>query len=208
MKGLKPEVIPSHFDEKSLDKSSFASPLDFVQENALQKALEVAERLGESDSADLIIGADTVVVLDDVILEKPESEAAAVDMLSALSGRGHIVATGVAFVWTDKTGKKKKKENKAEEQEQEEQEENGDGRMIHTVHYGTIVETAQVEMAEIPSEEILAYVAHGDYADKAGGYGIQSLAALYVSGIRGDYYCVKGFPIHRVAAILANHWQP
>eukprot|EP00051_Salpingoeca_urceolata_P017862 m.246528 g.246528 ORF g.246528 m.246528 type:complete len:208 (-) comp19065_c0_seq18:2366-2989(-) len=99
--GLNFSVLPSEFDERSLVKSDFATPSDFVQESAKQKATEVAKRDGAT--GDLFIGADTVVVLGGKILEKPLTDANAKEMLSALSGQSHYVVTGVALLTADGT---------------------------------------------------------------------------------------------------------
>ena len=93
--GLNFEIIPSNFEE-NLDKSSFSHPCHYVKENAKQKALDVWRRLSvDKDSQpDLIIGADTVVSMDDKIYGKPQDEEDAIDMLTALSGKKHTVFTG------------------------------------------------------------------------------------------------------------------
>lgn len=85
-------VIPSEFDE-SLVPSDLA-PADHVLYSALMKARDVAETHGDS----LVIGADTIVVVDDTILGKPANRSDAIRMLEMLSGRGHEVYTGVALI--------------------------------------------------------------------------------------------------------------
>ncbi|CAI7996078.1 dTTP/UTP pyrophosphatase [Geodia barretti] len=92
------EIIPSHFEE-TLDKAAFPQPWRYVEETALGKAKEVAGRLGDRQDWAVVIGADTVVVLDNKILEKPGSDARAREMLTSLSGRQHTVFTGLALVW-------------------------------------------------------------------------------------------------------------
>lgn len=141
---MTPEVMPSTFDEKSLDKASFPSALQFVQENALQKALEVARRPGLQ--YDLVIGSDSVVVLDGKILEKPESDGEAADMIAALSGNRHVVATGVALVF------------------------HGPNGAAAQVHETFVCETS-VKFSRLTAAEIEAYIRHQDHGDKAGGYG-------------------------------------
>ena len=92
---LEAEVLPSTFEE-DLDKG--LTPAEYVQETAMGKAHEVAARFpGRS----LIVGADTVVVSGDAILEKPKDAAAARAMLGSLSGSTHSVCTGVALVYSD-----------------------------------------------------------------------------------------------------------
>eukprot|EP01084_Bolivina_argentea_P092220 165937_1 len=96
---LKFEVIPSTFPE-NLDKSKF-SPSDYVKENAKLKALQVYEtecKKSENNKPDLVIGADTVVVFNNKILEKPKDIHNAKEMLSSLSNNTHIVASGVALI--------------------------------------------------------------------------------------------------------------
>ncbi|XP_075991755.1 dTTP/UTP pyrophosphatase [Anticarsia gemmatalis] len=93
--GLKVGLCPSLFEE-DLDPKSFKSFSEFVEETALQKVLEVENRLTKEGKApDLVIGADTMVTLDGEMFGKPTNEQEAVSMLSRLSGRGHTVYTGV-----------------------------------------------------------------------------------------------------------------
>jgi len=87
-------VVPSAFEE-NLDKALFETPADYVKEYARRKAIDVAEKETE---ADLIIGCDTVVVLDGAIMEKPGSTSEAIKMISSLSGRSHSVFSGVALL--------------------------------------------------------------------------------------------------------------
>jgi len=120
----------------------------------------------------VVIGADTVVVLDDDVLGKPSSRDEAVEMLTRLSGKEHRVLTGVCVVstWT------------------------GEER--------TAVEETWVRFRDLERPEILSYVETGESDDKAGAYGIQGRAALFVEGIRGDFYNVMGLPLARLALLL------
>lgn len=92
--GLSFTPIPSTFEE-TLDKSQFPTPQAYVIANAQGKAVDVARSHPQHD---LIIGSDTVVAHDSTILEKPSSEADALAMLKALSGRDHVVYTGVSLI--------------------------------------------------------------------------------------------------------------
>eukprot|EP00397_Hematodinium_sp_SG-2012_P016173 GEMP01016492.1.p1 GENE.GEMP01016492.1~~GEMP01016492.1.p1 ORF type:complete len:225 (+),score=36.17 GEMP01016492.1:58-675(+) len=94
------EVEPSSFEE-NLDKSQFAHPRDYVVANARGKAGEVAGRASSTDA--IVISADTVVVRDERILEKPKSVDEAKEMLWSLSGRKHVVYTGVCICYKGKT---------------------------------------------------------------------------------------------------------
>ena len=73
----------------------------------------------------------------------------------------------------------------------------------------TVSETVATEVAFIPmsDEEIHRYIASGEPLDKAGAYGIQGLAARYISGIRGDYYNVVGLPVCRLSNVLKNSFS-
>lgn len=101
IQGLTFEVIPSTFEE-NLPKDQFSSPDLYVMENAKQKALEVLRRVfsdkeSGAKSPIVVIGCDTVVVQDGVILEKPTDEQDAFNMLTKLSSGPHDVFSGVAL---------------------------------------------------------------------------------------------------------------
>jgi septum formation protein len=159
-------VSPADVDE------SLPSPVvpDAVRELALRKARAVATRHGEA----LVIGADTVVVLDDQPLGKPRDPAEARAMLRRLRGREHEVLTGVAVVHA------------------------ASGRSA------TAVARTRVFMARYPDEVIEAYVASGEALDKAGGYGIQDLGGALVAGWIGSYSNVVGLPLAETRRLLAG----
>ncbi|XP_010786907.1 N-acetylserotonin O-methyltransferase-like protein [Notothenia coriiceps] len=97
--GLRFQVVPSWFKE-TLDKGLFKAPHEYAVETARQKALEVARRMPfkHLKTPDIVIGADTIVTVDGMILEKPVNKDDAYRMLSKLSGKEHSVFTGVAIV--------------------------------------------------------------------------------------------------------------
>lgn len=162
--GLAFEIFPSSVEENS-DKNT---PSDIVKDLALQKALDVAGQCNHS----LVIGADTIVVHNNRILEKPEDKQEAYEMLSSLSGKTHSVFTGVALVMTDEEG-------------------------TELMEKTFFVET-KVTFSTLTPREILSYVESGSPMDKAGAYGIQDdWGALFVEKISGDYYNVVGFPLNR-----------
>ena len=155
-------------------------PEEIVKELALMKAENVAEELAEENPAGavkstVVIGADTIVVLDGKILGKPADEAAAVRMLSSLQGRRHDVYTGVAVLDYDENGEKR----------------------VYNYPVGTAV-----YVNEMTEEEIRAYVETKDPLDKAGAYGIQGRFAAHIDRIEGDYYNVVGLPVSRVYRTL------
>lgn len=160
MIGIAHEVITADVDESPIEG---LTPTLFARHLASQKVQHVAG----SVRADLIIGADTIVVLDDVILGKPESPEHARSMLATLSGRTHEVITAVAMLTPEMVSP-------------------------HVFHVVT-----EVTFSILTKNEIDSYVAGGSPMDKAGSYGIQDdLGSLFVSSIRGDYYNVVGLPIH------------
>lgn len=144
-------------------------PRDVVRELALRKAREIAAL--HTGRNRLIIGADTIVVHKNRILEKPADRQDAEKMLASLSSTRHQVLTGVALVKSYAGG------NKTET--------------------STFVEETEVIFGDVQDTEITEYVQTGSPMDKAGGYGIQDhWGSIFVKRIIGDYYNVVGFPLH------------
>jgi septum formation protein len=137
---------------------------DYVQRLALTKA----EAIAATRLFGLVLGADTVVVADDVILGKPRDEEDARLMLRRLSGKWHEVLTGVALVCAE------------------------DKRC--RVAY----EQTHVRFGVMSEREIEGYVATGEPLDKAGAYAVQGGAALFIEAIDGDYWNVVGLPVRSV----------
>ncbi len=140
-------------------------PIDDPEEVALlgarAKAADVAARHVDA----VVIGADTVVVVDGDLLGKPADDAEAIGFLSQLSGRTHTVVTGVAV----------RRESEGIEL------------------FGR--EATRVRFRKVSLSEIEAYVRSGEPKDKAGAYGIQGLGAALVERIDGCYYNVVGLPV-------------
>ncbi|XP_002963282.2 N-acetylserotonin O-methyltransferase-like protein [Selaginella moellendorffii] len=182
--GLKVEVIPSTFEE-TLDKLQYATPGDYAAETATHKAIEVSRRLIQLESqrnVDLIVGADTVVELDGMILEKPRDEKDAFRMLSLLSGRQHKVYTGVVILLPHAT----------------------DPTLGQAPLLRSFYEETAVEFGNLDEATITAYIATGEPMDKAGSYGIQDAGASLVKSVNGCFYNVVGFPIHRFCLELES----
>lgn len=137
---------------------------DFVGRLALAKA----EAVARTRLFGLVLGADTTVVVDGHILEKPRDEEDARRMLRLMSERWHEVLTGVALVSAES------------------------GRAT------TGLERTRVRFAAMTDEEIAWHVETGDVLDKAGAYAIQGRAALFIEGIEGDYWNVVGLPVRLV----------
>ncbi|CAL8320086.1 unnamed protein product [Merluccius merluccius] len=184
--GLRFEVVPSWFKE-TLDKSLFKAPHEYAVETARQKALEVARRMPfkHLKTPDIVIGADTIVTVDGLILEKPVDKADAYRMLSRLSGKEHSVCTAVAIVLCH-------------------QQENEEIDYQMTDFY----EETKVKFADLSETMLWEYIDSGEPMDKAGGYGIQALGGMLVEYIQGDFLNVVGFPLNRFCKqldLIYNH---
>ena len=156
--GLEIEICPSRVDES---EAVHVSPETWVQKLALAKAKAVSANLKNG----LVIGADTVVVINQQVIGKPEHAEHAIEILTQLSGMCHEVMTGVALidlerkreiVWREKT---------------------------------------VVQFRKLRQHEILTYASSGEALDKAGAYGVQGRAAAFVERIEGCYFNVVGLPL-------------
>ncbi|NWW38050.1 ASML protein, partial [Panurus biarmicus] len=183
--GLRFEVVPSWFKE-TLEKSSFTAPYEYAVETAKQKALEVANRMHVKHlrTPDVVIGADTIVSVDEQILEKPTDKQDAYRMLSRLNGKEHSVFTGVAIIHCCS------KDNQLE--------------MEITDFY----EETKVKFSELSEELLWEYIHSGEPMDKAGGYGIQALGGMLVEYVHGDFLNVVGFPLNHFCKKLAELYYP
>ena len=140
------------------------SPYDRVCVLARSKAEQIAPLYPDS----IILGSDTMVVLDDMTLGKPKNEQDAVNMLLSLQGRTHQVMTGVWMIETNAQG--------------------------NAVKSRGFTDVTSVDFYGFSHNEAEEYVATGEPMDKAGSYGIQGLGMRFVKGIRGDYFTVMGLP--------------
>ena len=160
------EACPVDIDEERHPNEEAAV---YVERLAQEKARAAA---GVRVAGSTIIGADTVVVVDEEILGKPRDEDDARRMLRQLSGRWHQVLTGIVLI-------------------------NGTPSEIRVAH-----ETTDVKFAAMSEGEIDWYVSSGEPMDKAGAYAIQGLGARFIEGIRGDYFSVVGLPVRLLYQLL------
>ena len=150
---------------------------------ASEEARECAERLAREKAlvvsrnrpGDLVLGADTVVVVDGILLAKPADAEDAARMLRILSGRQHQVITGVCLALA---------------------------RERQAPDITVASETTVVTVSDIPEQEIREYVATGEPMDKAGAYAIQGRASRWIPRIEGDYSNVVGLPVALVYRML------
>jgi septum formation protein len=169
--GITFTVQPSAVDENII---LALPPAEYAVELAKRKAQAVAAKIPHG----IVIGADTIVVLEKKILGKPISEADACAMLRSLSGKTHRVFTGFAIF----------------------------DRPSNRETAG--VEMTDVTFRELEEAEIAAYVRSGGALDKAGAYGIQDLSAVFCERLNGCFYNVVGFPLPKFYLALRAFYQP
>jgi septum formation protein len=139
---------------------------------AAQLALSKAQAVAAPLDAGVVIAADTIVCIEGQLLGKPQNEYEAAEMLRTLGGRTHQVLTGVAVIRQPRGQ-----------------------TLIH-------VEITHVTMRTLREEEICWYVGSGEPYDKAGGYGIQGKAAIFVEKVEGCYFNVVGLPLFALSLML------
>lgn len=151
-------------------------PTDYSERLARDKARTIWKRT-EKHSDLYVLGADTIVLVDTHVLEKPASVADAVRMLRQLSGRVHCVVTSVCLIGPRAKGK------------------------FEDVRS----EITRVCFQSLTDDEIHSYVATGEPMDKAGAYAIQGIASRWIPRIEGCYFNVVGLPISLVYRMLQEH---
>ena len=196
--GVSFTVQPADIDETPRPGEQ---PRDYAERLAREKALAIFQQRPH----DCVLGADTIVVVDDAILGKPRNTDDAVRMLRLLSGRKHAVITGVCVVEAVASGRLPVASNKAETvrllESQGEELATGN-RPLATALERTSSETTLVSMSDLSDDEIRGYVATGEPMDKAGAYAIQGIASRWIPHIEGDYSNVVGLPVALVYAML------
>lgn len=164
------DIIVSDADENVDETLTFAEKVKSI---AKQKANIVASNIDEDC---VVIGSDTIVVVDETILGKPHDHDDAVRMLHMISGRTHKVMTGISVV-IKKEGKQKEIND---------------------------VDIADVHVNALSDEEIENWINTGNAWDKAGAYAIQQEFAVHIDKINGSFATVMGLPVHLVYNILKN----
>ena len=165
--GFNLKVITKNIDEVSDEEDIIKR----IEDIARKKVLTVAEVYPN----EFVVGADTVVVVDDKILGKPKDEKDIYGMLHSLSGKSHKVITSFSFVNISKN--------------------------ISI----SDSEVSEVFFKNITDEEISWYIGTKEPFDKAGSYGIQGKGSYFVERIDGDFFAVMGFPIGKFVRTLAKN---
>jgi septum formation protein len=163
--GLAFDVRVPAIDETALPGEA---PNVYVRRLAGEKARAVGR------PGDLVIAADTIVLVDGKLLGKPVDDSDARRMLRLIAGREHTVLSGVAV------GEPTKR------------------------RWESIVEASRVRMAPLSADSIAWYVATGEPLDKAGAYAIQGLGAVFVEAVFGSYTNVVGLPLPALRDLVAD----
>jgi septum formation protein len=165
--GLPFSIIPSDFDESSVTMSD---PESYVRTLAKSKAVDISKKHPDN----WVLGADTIVLIDDCILGKPDSKDEARSMLKQLSGKTHQVITGYCLCCQTKND-----------------------IISETVK-------TDVRFKKLSDAEIEWYIQTGEPFDKAGAYAIQGIGTFLVKSINGSYTNVVGLPVCEVIEFLIN----
>lgn len=164
--GILPVVVPSNVDEEA--PSQDMGPGELVKALARRKIRKVAQ----SRPKEYILGGDTIVYIDNVVLGKPGSKEEAKEMLRRISGRTHEVYTGIALYEPL-------------------------GRTVLDDFDAT-----RVTLRKMDEEEIGWYVNTGEPMDKAGSYALQGIGGFFVTRVEGDFSGVIGLPLPKVYELL------
>ena len=167
--GLKFKILDSKIDESIISINN--TPHTYSMQLANLKAESISKDYPEYT----VIGADTIVVINKTILNKPKNLNQAKEMLNLLSGKEHKVITGVSL---------KNESLKISE---------------------SFYDTSFIKFYKLSVEEINRYLDIYKPFDKAGSYGIQDYASLFVRRIRGSYDNIVGFPTSKFYQILKKY---
>ena len=166
-------IQAAEIDEKRIEAEILKNSEGDFQDTAKKLVGELAARkarvVQKINPRALVVGADTIVVLDKQILGKPADEMAAYQMIKQLAGNTHQVLTGVSIRYRD-----------------------------HEERFVAISTIRFYQWDHQMQREVADYVASGKAIDKAGAYGIQEEAGLWVKWIKGDYNNIVGLPIAKL----------
>lgn len=167
--GLEFEIVVSDVEEKV---EAGLTPEEVAKSLAYQKAMSVADPLKGNY---LVLGLDTIVVIENEILGKPGNESEIYEMLRKLSGKTHQVLTGICVV-----------------------------NILEGSHL-IECDISNIKFREISDEEIKAYIKSGEPFDKAGSYAIQGLGGVFVEKITGSYSGIVGLPVFLADRMLKHY---
>ena len=181
--GFRFEVLDAAIDEGRADGETPACYVDRMAREKALAGLAAVERCGTTGSGanPVVVGADTIVVVDGEVLGKPCDDAEVLDHLERLSGRDHLVLSAIAVASR-----------------------NAGGDSVADLR----LSRNRVWFRPLSAAEREAYRATGEPADKAGSYAIQGLAAAFVTRLEGSWSAVVGLPLNETADLLARAGLP
>ena len=161
------EVFNSQLIEKNIT-NNYKNQSAYCKRLAVMKSKAVSKKFPDH----YVIGADTIVVLNNKILNKPSNKKEAINHLNLLSNTKHIVYTGVSLINLSQNINK------------------------------SFIEKTTVYFNKLNNNEINNYVTKFKPYDKAGGYAIQEYSNVFVKKINGCFYNVVGFPLPKFYKLL------
>ena len=170
--GYKPKVIVSKYEENNNES---INPLVLVTKHAEGKAKDVTEILKEKNIKEgLVIGADTIGVIDNKVLGKPKDINNAKTMLKSLSGRSHTVYSGVCVI------------------------------NLKNMHLHKFIEQTDVTFRKLTPDDIEWYIKNDNPLGKAAGYSIQERGIRLVKNIHGDFNNIIGLPMISLITVIES----
>lgn len=171
--GIEFSIVPADIDENTI---GFSDAGKYAVEMSKRKALQVAQAIIDEAGEDvLVLGADTVVSVDNRIFGKPNDRSQAQYMLKLLENKWHQVTTGMTLV------------------------------RPKTMEVSSEREITRVKMPAFEPGFLDRYLSTEEPYDKAGGYAIQGYASLMVECIEGCYFNVMGLPVYRLSKMLLKY---
>ena len=150
---------------------------DIEESMVVRLAYEKAYDVAQKNKDKLVIGADTIVALDNEVLGKPKDKEEAYQMIKKLSNKTHKVITGISLI-----------------------------NISHGMVVNDYV-VSLVTFKDLSEDSIKDYINTNESLDKAGAYGIQGYGALLVDNIQGDYFNIVGLPISKLSDLLKDHFD-
>ncbi|MDH4468814.1 MAG: Maf family protein [Bacteriovoracaceae bacterium] len=169
------QVESPQFDEERVLESNPKKRCERLANNKFENLIELKKKLGE-DKNICVLTADTIVDLDGVVIEKPTNLENAKNMLLSLSGKDHLVHTGVHIFFSSEDVK-------------------------FQVQW---VSTTHVTFDHIDPRTMEIYLNTGESLDKSGAYGIQGMALSFIHSIKGSFSNVMGLPIEKIRTVFAD----
>lgn len=179
--GIEFEVVPPDYVEESSDDRL---PAEQVERHSRGKAYSILSSVEPLPSDKPILGVDTMVVIHGQAVGKAKDEEEALSFLQNMSGRTHLVYSGLTLLWSG----------------------GGPGERVETTSHSV----TEVRFSHLTEHEMKSYLGTGEWRERAGAYAIQGRASAFVEEIRGDYTNVVGLPVPLLAAMLRERgqWPP